>query len=215
MRLILSALLGGCMLGGSPDVQATQPSSRRVCFVDEAVKEPSLVAFRGQVLQAIEARDLTRLRPMIAPDVFLEKGVQGRERLVRERHLTDPKSRSWLELAEILKLGGRFDGSAFCAPYTSCPSPPEFGADGDVIVLGQDVPAYKGPSTSSEVIARLSCDVLTVLGGPRPPRGWWSVRLGDKWGYVQVSKARWIALTYIYMERRDGRWLITRVSTEE
>lgn len=71
MRPLPKVLVVVCLCAGPVATATKQAQPRRICFVDEAIKQPSLVEFRKGLVQAVQARDLGRLRPMIAEDVFI------------------------------------------------------------------------------------------------------------------------------------------------
>jgi hypothetical protein len=169
------------------------------------------------LLQAVKSRDVHRLRPLVAPDVWVEHDARGIETFLKVYDLTNPGSQYWKELEDILPLGGKFEPTrnVFCAPFVSCPFPSSLGPD-YFVVVGRKVPAYAKDSEQSAVLEQLSCDVLKAggegtLGSPPTSTGDWVALWlpSGRWGFVRGSQVRSPFDMAIQISKIQGKWLLT------
>lgn len=172
-----------------PPVAAPAVRGPKLPFADEAAKDPSLVAFREQLLAAVRARDKDRVLALADPEVRTSFG-NGGGRADLEKKLDDSL---WQELAAILQLGGTFQGDgseqSFWAPYVFSTFPEAHDAFTSVAVIGDSVPLRAEPSADAPVIATLSRDILTAESGARG--GWMKVKTADgRSGYVAHESVR-------------------------
>src|SRR4051794_4851034 len=112
----LCGLLFGTALVGN----ASQ--ARKLYPVDEGPKDPSFLAFRNQLIDAVKRRDhrflLSHLDPHILTSplaVLSGTGGRGIIRFKKQWHPDDSESELWPQLIKILALGGSFKRGA--APY--------------------------------------------------------------------------------------------------
>src|SRR5262249_41832416 len=143
----------------------------KVMPVDEGSKDPSFAAFRNQLQQAVERRDLKFLESVLDPEVKLsfggDDGLEGFRRVWDEEH--------WKELGKVLSMGGRFQGAGeFVAPYTFTDFPHGMDPFESVIILGENVPVYTRPDRASRVVGRLSHDAVAIQDWSGT--GWYRVR---------------------------------------
>jgi hypothetical protein len=180
--------------------------AQRVPPVDEAAREPTLVAFRDQLLASIASRDTVAVLAAFAPDVQLDFGGSSGVELLRER-LHEP--RLWWELQDVLGHGGRFtDDSTFFAPYW-------FHAELDDpftqwIVIGQSVRVRTRPDEGSAIVASLSHQIVSE--DPKASDAgehWVAIKVADGGpGYVAARYVRRSVGYRIGMSRQAGRWRI-------
>ena len=185
--------------------------------VDEAAGNPSFLAYRGSLLDAVRRRDADYVVARAAPDIKLSFGGQY-GRIMFRQALTGEEEwegeRYWAELQRVLELGGVFlsDG-AFCAPYISCVDVPgcvECDPYETVFVTSAYAVAHAKPELGGEVVARLSYDVL-MLHPEMPYHGdWIPVLLPDGGaGYVKGPEFR-MSIDYRARFEPFGKvWLMT------
>ena len=196
-------------------LQMSQPIDQS-CVVDEAVRDPSLVTYRSQLLQVIRERSVEQLKPLVDSDVFLPFQEHGWEKFVEVHRPQDPESDIWSRLHQDVSRGGRFMGKdGFCAPYFMCPEWP--GADGQdvLVIVKRNVPVRQRPDDSARVLAVLSCDILRVPSsqeGPEHPPGWETLLLPNgSWGFLRAGNVI-LAETWVHFERKSGRWQLTQLA---
>ncbi|MGH9457615.1 MAG: hypothetical protein ACRD2J_08255 [Thermoanaerobaculia bacterium] len=149
--------------------------------VDEGESNASFAAFRRQLRDIVRRRDAEALLAIVDPNIRFSFGAGGgREEFAEEWNVRSGESRLWGELGEILRLGGRFQGERFVAPYTFSAWPE--GVDGftHLAVICADAVARSRGSASSEAVARLDYHVLPI--GPDdegPGAAWRQVTLPD------------------------------------
>lgn len=211
LALAVGYVAANACLHGQPVI-----APNRVCFVDEAERDQSLVRYREELRAALKTRDLEQIRPRIGPSVTL--GHYGVQRLNLLDVLADRNNVYWNELADALAHGGVFQSNgSFCSPFYSCPSPPQWDP-AFVLILGTDVPAYAQPSAASPVVARLSCDVVKALIGadglpPETPEtaqwtGIWTPS-GQR-AFVRNTQVAQPS-TYVHLAKRKGQWFLVGI----
>jgi hypothetical protein len=213
---ILSVLVGFDLCTYAP-TQSRITKRERLCPIDEGGKDPSFVAFRTALRGVVERKDSPALIRLIAPDVRVGlDSPRNIRQFIEDHNPADPNSDVWPQLGRILDLGGSFiEPNVFCAPYVRCPGPKTIDSELFVVILGQKVPAHDRPTSNSQVVERLSCDVLRFDGLTVPQRpdesapGWIPVFLGSRWAFVEVAKTRMVDDWYIHATKTNGRWLIT------
>lgn len=143
--------------------------------VDEAAKDPSFLAYRTAFLKAVEAQDTEAVLQFTDPDIHLSfGGLSGRDAMRIFLNLSaddvsdDYKSQAaqmrqdyWDALEAVLRLGGRFDGGAFIAPYTWTAKYPEDVDAYDIhFVTGSNVLMRAAGNADASVIERLSYNIV-------------------------------------------------------
>lgn len=187
--------------------------------VDEAHEDPSFLSFRLHLLEAIADRDTLFIYEHLAPDVFNSFGGDGGVEEFKEQWKpSSPDSDLWRVLARVAGGGGTYADGAYRAPYYSAAFPAdEYDAFQYGAVVGERVNVRAHPDGMSEVIGRLSYDIVRVLdffphmnqSGEMPP-GWVQIELEEgRRGYVAD---RYIGSAVGYrgqFEKRNGRWVMT------
>lgn len=137
--------------------------------VDEAARNPAFAKYRAALIEAVRRRDLDYVVARAAPEIKLSFGGQfGRDAF--RASLTGTQEWEgevyWVELRRALELGGVFlDDGSFCTPYISClevPGCPDCDPFETVYVVSGDAVAHAAADPDSEIIARLSYDVLQM-----------------------------------------------------
>ena len=123
--------------------------------VDEATKDPSLVAFRTELLAAVRARDFDKIVSMTDPKIRTDFGGGGGSDALRKA-LQDADVLRDLEF--LLTHGGKFVGESFWAPYVYSAWPEAHDAFEHYAVIGENVPLYD--RQHGQVIANLSHDIV-------------------------------------------------------
>ena len=146
--------------------------------VDEARTDASLVEFRDRLIRVARLRDLSALLELTTPTAMVTPGVPGDIAQLRQAFFRE--SAEWLDLFELLQMGGSFMSQSserprFCAPYTYSRFPELWtlpdGYVGEVdpwVVTGSDVAVRAGPSLQTPAIARLSHELVRYLESVGP-----------------------------------------------
>lgn len=174
--------------------------------VDEGAANPSFAAFRSELIAIVEARDLSRLEPILHPDIRISFGTGGGRADAMAEFQANPER--WEELGELLALGGKFEEpTRFVAPYT-------FHVEVDdpyttAVVIGTNVNVRAQPSTGSPVLAQLSHETVTLGENAFATEGWFKIELqGGRPGYVSADFARLILDYRAGFVLTDGAWLM-------
>jgi hypothetical protein len=193
---------------------STETKQSPTCVIDEAVSRPDLIAYRSQLLDALDSRRLDRLKPLIRNDVRVGTESTGWTGFVKQNDFTDSRADDWADMATLLRHGGRFTTpDEFCAPFYACP--PDYGgptADWTrVVILSKGLWAMVEPKASGTRVRQVSCEVLPVGGdglGESPPwtSDWLSVWLPERrWAYLPRDSVVFIN-SYLLIDRRQGKW---------
>ena len=197
--------------------------------VDEAPRDPSFVAFRQDLLAAVERRDGEAIAAAVADTIHYSFGADDALKPGFLSHWRfdgqgGPPRQFWEALGDVLRGGGvwrdRPDGSAgFYAPYTA-----SAGEVTDpyveVIITGRGVNVRAEPTVTAPILTQLSYDIVPVPQGhlvdgdsltiDGRAYDWTAVRLpGGAIGYV-VDK--YVASPIDYrasFSRRGGTWRMT------
>ncbi len=197
--------------------------------VDEAPQDSSFLAFRTDLLAAIERQDTTFVLSRLSRPYFLN-GFGGTNTATDFEEVwfgEDSSEELWPVLEEVLLLGGSFKGhrlddrgvevpSVFEAPYVWSAFPNGFDGYVHGVVIGEEVPVRASTESDATVLTILSFDVVEVSrwslwdwdAGRVVP--WVEVTLdGGSIGYVAQADIRSAIDWRVRFEFRDGRWLMT------
>ncbi len=187
--------------------------------VDEAAKDRSFVAFRTRLIAAAERRDSSYILSVV--DARIKNGFGGDDGIGAFRRgwkLPGRNSRFWTEFLTVIKNGGGFDdgGKMFVAPYSFSAWPADLDGFEYYVVFGSDVNLRKRPDLGSEVISKLSYNVVTIepetlsKSGRSEYPGWRLVRtLGGQTGYVKQEFVRSPIDHRAGFEKKRGVWKMT------
>jgi hypothetical protein len=132
--------------------------------VDRAGEDPSLAAFRDELLAAVRRRDVDAVVAMADPKIRTSFGDGGGAADFR-RMLQKPGV--FEDLEQLLTLGGSFvgegEGRSFWAPYVYSAWPEAHDAFESLAVIGKDVPLRESKDPSSPTIATLDHDIVTIV----------------------------------------------------
>jgi hypothetical protein len=152
---------------------------------DDAKRDPSFVAYRDLLLEAVHNRDEAMLMKLVDPKMRTGFGGEGgpKELLqqVKEHDL-------WPELEWIVTHGGSWRAGTFCAPYVYSNWPESNDAFQSLAVTGKGVALRAQPKTG-RVLTRLSYDIVTIAGAEKD--GWRRVKTaGGRTGWMSTAYLR-------------------------
>lgn len=156
--------------------------------VDEATSDPSLVAYRNELLAAVRSRNADAVIALADPKIRTSfGGAGGAEGL---RRTLEPGV--WEDLEQILTHGGKFvgegDGRSFWAPYVYSAWPDRHDAFEFLAVIGENVALRESADTNSRVIATLSHDIVERQ---EKKNDWQQVKTSDgRTGWVEAHSVR-------------------------
>lgn len=204
----------------STSTTATAPSlpavsGPKLMPVDEATKDPSLVAFRTQLLDIVRRKDTAALLAVVEPTIRTTFGGGGGVADLRKQwKLDDADSHLWNELDEIFRNGGKFqqggDTSRFWAPYVYSAWPDSHDAFAYFAILGENVPLRSGPTDSAPPVALLSHDIVEgIESAQEHPPDFRRIRTADKReGWVAAKNVRSPIGYRAGLVKKNGTWKI-------
>lgn len=169
--------------------------------VDEALRSPSFLKFRDELLIAAREKNtkivLGAVSPVIRTTFGNGGGIQEFEDIW---HPDDESSALWNELPEILALGGSFtDGTQmrnFCAPYTYSAWPEDVDAFENLAVIRPGTLLKPNRNATDEESTPLAYEFLKILEDDpvragNPAASWRRVETTDgKRGWVRADHVR-------------------------
>jgi hypothetical protein len=189
---------------------------------DEALRDPSLRALRDAMLRAADARDVARLRPLLAAHVWIDREPLSPSGAIAAiaAYPRDDRIVFWQDLREALRLGFiRQDGDV-CAPYAVFQIPQQaYGSFTPLGIVAAGVRIRREPSVDSPIVDTLSYDIVAAEPGDRKPEPsgefggvyeWYPVRTSQGalgWvlsKYVREGGARRFCFT-----KERGRWKLS------
>lgn len=182
---------------------------------DEASANPSFVAFRAELLEAVERRDTSHVMDILVEDVRSSFGGSGGREEFRRMWFGSnrPGGESlWRVLERVLRNGGVFrNDSTFVAPYAFTLFPDTLDPFRYGAITGRGVRIRASPGLDGAILTHLSHAVVEL-------RQWADPVQADGYGWVQVELADgrrgWVARTYVlspvgyraFFVRQDGAW---------
>jgi hypothetical protein len=191
--------------------------------IDEANLEPSFLAFRTKLIAAAERQDAKYILSIVDPNI--SNGFGGRDGIAnfkKDWKIESKNSEFWAEFLPVIKNGGHFIGegrnrlSLFAAPYTFNGFPDDLDEIPNFAIFGSDVNLRRAPNTSSDVVAKLSYNIVKLIEeagstaeGQRRS-GWYKVKtLGGLTGYVKSEFVRADIDYRAGFAKKRGRWVMT------
>ena len=174
--------------------------------VDEATKDPSLVAFREELLAAVRRRDADAVIALADPKIRTSFGGGGGAQDLR-KNLGQPGV--WEDLERLLTQGGSFQGESFWAPYVYSSWPEAHDAFASLAITGENVPLRESADASAPAVATLSYDIVQRAGDVgRDPGAWQNVKTADdRTGWVESRFARSpVGYRAGFLKNNEGKW---------
>lgn len=186
---------------------------------DEGLRDVSFMQFRDRLLRATRENDTSYVFSVVAPDVI--NGFDSGIGLDAFRRTWDDGRGEGIryDILRQLPLGGSMspDGKTFEAPYTWTRFPDDLDGYEYGVVIGNGVNVRSGPSTKSDVIARVSYAIISipdwmpVQGHDDDKHQWYRVwlRNGRK-GYIVDDLVRSPIDTRFWFTKTADRWYLKR-----
>jgi hypothetical protein len=196
---------------------ATAPSAPAVkgpklMPVDEASSDPSLVAFRNELLAAVRKRDAEAVLALADPKIRTSFSGGGG---TADFKSSLAQKGVWEDFELLLTQGGMFigegPGRSFWAPYVYSAWPDAHDAFASLAVTGENVPLYESADKSSPVNATLSHDIVQRAGDiGRDAGDWQNVKTADgHTGWVEARSVRSpVGYRAGFLKNKDGKWQI-------
>jgi hypothetical protein len=218
--LILLIVAIGASWNGGARVHAAQPSPRpcvsrsgkapKVLFRDDGAGRPDFNEFRRRLRDATSRRDIAAVTAILHPQIQVDFGGSSGPDAFKETHVNNPDEDFWTEFADILAMGGRFDGpDIFAAPYAFTEFPENVDSFECLVVVGNDIRVRERPSADARVLARLDRDVVQASSDDNPVPGWRRVETAD--GVIGFVASRYLRSPIDHRAIfgfRGGRWLL-------
>ncbi len=165
--LCLIFMGSGLVQSNSNETKKTHFPFYQVLPVDDAGKDLNFKNFKNQLMNALDHKDHEFLIKHIDKNIKFSFGPEnGLKSFIHDWNLDkDPKkSKIWLELKDVLKLGGVIeeDGS-FTYPYTFRNFPDKFDAFSSYVVTDKNVGLYTSPSFKSKIIKKLNYEIVSYV----------------------------------------------------
>ncbi len=180
--------------------------------VDEAPKDPSLAAFRDELLAAVRRRDADAVVALADPKIRTSFGGGGGAADFK-RNLA--QKGVWEDFERLLTMGGSFAGEgtegSFWAPYVYSDWPDAHDAFASLAVTGRNVPLRESADQNAPVIATLSYDIVQRAGDiGRDVGAWQNVKTADgRTGWVDATSVRSpVGYRAGFLKNKDGKWQI-------
>ena len=201
--------------------------------IDEAPLDTAFFVFKNQLIEAIEQKDVIAFLEKVEETILFNfKNENDSLQLTNdlgtfiEYWKLDQASKTnqspiWEMLLRVLEMGGTFNAafSSYKAPYVAATLPQDFSINHGVIT-GSGVRIRSAPSLQSDVVAKLSFDIVEVLevrldkkeiiSGETHP--WVKIKLinSETEGFV-YGKYLWSFDDYaIQFANQNGTWKIVR-----
>jgi hypothetical protein len=125
--------------------------------------------------------------------------------------LGDPAYDLWDELATLVTLGcAKSEGGGITLPWYFAQDFGELDVLNAIIVMGEKVPLRETAEPAGKVLAPVSWDAVTLVGGFKPDAAFHRVKTRDgKVGFIAADKLRPLAGYRVIASSRDGKWSMT------
>jgi len=223
--ICLALLSVGKIFQAIPEKPAAKPFIRtKAEFIDEAGKDPSFREFREQLLIALQKKDLKFLMEHVDNGIRVSfDGPQGIEGFMKNWGLIlEPeKSEIWIELPIILKLGSGFaenNKTAVGFPNDQSKYPDTIQDYQQTAIIATDVPVYSAPDPKSQVIDKLSWEIVRLQTFEMAPS---ATKNGMKipWAKIEIysGKIGYVDEKFVYnawglrgsFQNKNGIWKMT------
>ena len=208
--LALTLALAGCTTPIlSEGADGRDPRLDASAFADACTEEPGYPAFRASLERVVAARDGEGLRALFHADGAMRvHGVGGRSS-AHDWGLGRPEAAAvWPELQEILALGCARSGERLVLPGMAAVSDLE---PGQVIVL-RDETLRLAPEAHAKAVRAVERGEVFSFDAWDAPKGWTSVLVDGKTGYLPTSALRSAADFRLELAPFEGGWRIASFS---
>lgn len=194
---------------------------RLVKPVDEAENNPSFLAFRTKLIQAVQKRDVKFILSIVDKDIKNGfGGADGIAEFKKQWKIYNRNSELWKELLTVLTHGGTFDKenkNSFYAPYLFTTFPEDLDAFEYQAIFGNNVNLRSKPDANSPIVASLSYNVVKVdyensvkVAKNKDELSWLKIEtLGGKKGYVKPEFVRSSIDYRAGFDKIRGKWIMT------
>jgi hypothetical protein len=179
--------------------------------VDEAARDPSFLAFRDRLTQAVAEEDFAFVENLITPQTKLSFG--GHEGPDGFRELwSDRREKLWTALQEVLRLGGRLERREghveFTAPYVYTDFPESLDAFTYEATIVSALRVRRQPSLDAGIVDMLRYETAEMIGNDHGSE-WRKVRSprGVE-GYVAARYMRSAVDYRLIFSNASGDWKI-------
>ncbi|HZD59095.1 MAG TPA: SH3 domain-containing protein [Anaerolineae bacterium] len=195
-----------------PAIQAC--GGEKLPAVDEAAENPDFKEFRDQLLAAVRRKDVDFLKEHLDENIRGSFGSEGNgiDSFMQMWGLTtDPeKSKLWLELGEVMRLGGTFTDQTkteFTAPYVYSNWPEKYDAFTYAAIIANNVNLRSAPNTNSSVVCRLNHNIVKLTSPAINKSGWNQVQTtSGTSGYILGTYVRSSVDYRARFKKEDDVW---------
>jgi hypothetical protein len=206
------------------EVFAAEPAAQKLIPADEGESDASFRAFREQLLKAVREHDAGVIREILDPKIVLaypdeEKKIRkfGTADFMKMWQPDNDYTPLWDTLETILLMGGTFTDEKkgqYVTPYVYSLWPKDIEPSEYSAIVGTHINVREQPDFNSQVIARLSHDIVKVDYKASQEK-WRKIITGDgKAGYVFEafirSKYDWSAGFAKTGEKWVMKWLVSK-----
>jgi hypothetical protein len=195
---------------------------RFVLPADEAAEDASFVAFRTKLIAAAERKDAAFILSILDTKIDLSFGGDaGIASFKRIWKINAKNSPFWGEFLPVIKNGGRWwkgepggkREMIFYAPYSFNGFPEDLDSFTMHMIFGSNVNLRKRPDVNSEIVAKLSYNIVEIepetvpKSGKSEYPGWSEIKtLGGQRGFVKREFVRSPIDYRAGFERKRGVW---------
>lgn len=237
-RLTVGAALARCRLAISPRVllalgmlfvlaAPAAGQQGRLEPSDDAATDPSWIAFKSRLLDALARRDRQFVLSVLDPNVRNGPGARrGVAEFRRQWDLDGKDSALWRELPAALFLGGAYAKPAkgateYCVPYVAVRWPQGVDRFAHGAITAKDALVKSAPSAAAPTLQALSYDIVRVLDWELPdeskdsPQKWVKIEVKAGAGFVPEEQIRSAAEHRACFSKAGGTWKMTALAAGE
>lgn len=183
-------------------------------LVDEANKDKSFVAFRETLIAALQKGNTAWVDARIDPKIRYTFGDNDSKSAMFEQWRSQPDGIKgfYQELLETVKLGGKYEGKSFWAPYVYACWPETVDAFEHGAIVGDKVPVYDGTVGERRMVGTLSWEIVKLLPVETPVpenKGWQHIEYHGRPAWVQATKTRSSVGYRACFTKVNGSWMLT------
>jgi len=177
---------------------------------NECSQQPGADAFLKALSDVVAKRDAVALTKLVSPKIKLDFGGGAGTDELRER-LALPQRSLWDELDDLMRLGcSANEEGVLTLPWYFAQDLGDTDPYAAMIVTGNDVALHDEPAEVADTIDKVSWDVVELVDGLEPGRGFEHVRTrGGKTGYIASGSLRSVIDYRLIANRVTGKWQVT------